>query len=52
MNVDAARERNQATAEEGAERGPARSEPDAAPISEAPETPNTPSARARRSRQS
>src|SRR4051794_37569271 len=35
MNVDAARERNQAKAQEEAERGPARSEPDAAPIAEA-----------------
>jgi hypothetical protein len=35
MDVDAARERNQAKAREEAERGPARSEPDAAPIAEA-----------------
>jgi arginine decarboxylase len=35
MDVDAAREQNQEKAEEEAERGPARAEPDAAPISEA-----------------
>jgi arginine decarboxylase len=35
MDVDAARERNQAKAEEDAERGPARSAPEAAPIPDA-----------------
>jgi arginine/lysine/ornithine decarboxylase len=35
MHIDAARERNEAKAEQEAERGPARSEPDAAPIAEA-----------------
>jgi hypothetical protein len=35
MDVEAARERNQAKAQEEAERGPARSEPDAAPIADA-----------------
>src|SRR3954467_11816363 len=35
MDVDALRERNQATTEDEAERGPAREDPDAAPIGDA-----------------
>jgi hypothetical protein len=35
MDIDTARERNQEKAEQESERGPARSEPDAAPIADA-----------------